>query len=255
MAPTHAPRPLAVSTLQELIGQFPGPLTLWGNARAPVERDFALAAVAPQQVADALAGRNPIGTTLDQWNDLLGDLGRAIRSEGLSEIQVGISGTSVQFLSENGVLFPKHPSEVWEQAVYCSTPPERAVERWSRSVYASDDPASFPSHHFWNSKSALGISWRNSDYDLNFYGAGIDERMAEFSATRGVAPEELVSPYGPPVYKVKYMRLAFPEVATVLKRWTKTLGRPVDITSKTYTGPEGRPHSFHDLTERCATNA
>ena len=235
--PAHGTRPLTVATLQELIHQFPGPLTLGGTARPPIERALTLARVAPQQIADALVGRNPIGTTVEQWDGLLGDLGRAIRSEGLGDIQVGVSGTSVQFLSDNGVLFPTHSAQVWEQAVYYN------------------NPASLPSHHFWNSKSELGIAWRKSDYDLNFYGAGIDQRMAEFGEARGITPDELVSPHGQPVFKVKYMRLAFPEVATVLKQWGKTLGRPVDITAKAYTGPDGRPQSFHDLTERCAANA
>jgi hypothetical protein len=197
------------------------------------QRELVFAGVTPKQVADALSGVAPLGTTPLQWAEMRADLTIALRESGLESADLGQAGSSIHFYAGRAKPFPQNPEEAGLQAEAYGHDPGEAAARYRDSPYG--EGASSPPRHFFDSRYRLGIDAR-SDIDFSVSGRAVDERMAQFQAEH---PEitDLISTKGG-VYKVKYLELAFPRLSVFMSHWEAELGgREVNIVGKASVPP------------------
>jgi hypothetical protein len=83
--PPIPPAPENLS-FEQLLSKYADRLTVEGQTVTRRELDFA--GVSPKQVADALSGAAPLGTTPAQWAALQSDLTIAMRESGLEGVQL-----------------------------------------------------------------------------------------------------------------------------------------------------------------------
>lgn len=82
------------------------------------EREFAFAAVAPEQAWDMHTGRSPLGFRPEQWDECVAELRAALVSDGLDDAEVRLQGLSVLFCSRNPEKrFPRNESEVRSRVI------------------------------------------------------------------------------------------------------------------------------------------
>ena len=201
--------------------------------------DLSFAGVDAAAIRAMQQHEKPLGFALrTMWLQCLKELEAALGSDGLTDADVRIRGSTATFFSANPEKrFPQSLADYLEQANSAGVSLEEAQYRWRHSPFAG--AVSLPNRHFFDSRYHLGLDLEPSDFDFQLSSGILAQRLtARFPEARDRDGKAIISTHGGH-YKDTFVRQVCPALDAWTMKWSAITNRTITMAGFGAEGPSG----------------